>query len=274
MQSPNQTQDPTGRNTGQDLEAKAWQDPESEAKAEAKAKTEAWYHTSWEEAPSALSFLFYGKSGVGKTRLAASFAELGPVLFLATDTGVSGGLLSAKPYKPWFVILKDYSTFLSLIPKMQAEAGQTFKTLVLDSVTSFQTVVMRHVLDHSSREIPRFEDWNLCVTRLRTALNVLGALPCHLVLTATEQLFKDELIGKIVGAPNVVGKLSQELPAAVDIVLHLTTRSAYDPNGKRSVTYEMTSTPDEWWTAKDRTGILPVVSSTEFRALKSLFERR
>ena len=218
------------------------------------------------------SFLFYGGSGSGKTSLAAQFIEIGQTLFLSCDTGKYGGLLSGRRYSPLQIRLNTYDDYLKCIEHLEKDAGERFRVCILDSVTSFQRIVMQHILRLSGREVARFEDWSLCVERVRTALNKLGGLRCHLILTATEQLIRDELIGKLIGLPNLPGKLAHELPAAVDVVLHLYTRTGYDKTGKKQVNYLMSSTPDELWVAKDRTALLPVEAATDFKTLKILFE--
>jgi len=216
-----------------------------------------------------VTILLYGQSGVGKTFLAAQTP--GP-LFLTCDTGQYGGVLSARQFKPKYVKISSYSQFQCLLPFLEKDAGKEFKTLILDSSTSFQKIIMKSILSLTSREIARFEDWNLCVERMRTAVNFLGALNSHLIITATEQLIRDELLGKLIGGPNLPGKLAQELPAAVDIALHLYTRTGFDKSGRKTVTYLMSSAPDEIWVGKDRTGTLPVECPTSFEILKPLFK--
>jgi hypothetical protein len=216
----------------------------------------------------------YGPSGVGKTLLAAQ----GPKpLFLSCERGQYGGLVSARQYSPKQVVIKDYSSFLGVLPKLRKGAGTDFELLVLDSVTAMTKIVMKNVLAQSGREYPQFQDWGLAMERVRTLINSLSDLNAHIILIATEQIIKDEVTGKLMGLPNVPGKLAHELPAGVDICLHMTTKASWDEKGNRGVNYVMTSTPDETWTAKDCSTTLPPSMITPkgesaFKHLEHLFK--
>lgn len=199
-------------------------------------------------------FLFYGGSGTGKTRLAAQFPE---PLFLSCDTGVLGGLLSGVQFHPKQIRLTTYQQLLGLYAKLEAGANKDFKTIVVDSLTSFNQMVVRDIVIPTGRETPRFDDWNLAVARMRNVINKLASFGAHLIFTATEQIIKDELQGKTSGLPNLPGKLAQEAPAGVDIVLHFQVKSGYGTDGKKKVTYVAATTPDDTWYAKDRSGTLP-----------------
>lgn len=216
-----------------------------------------------------ITILLYGKSGVQKTRLAAQVPD---VLFLACDTGQYGGMLSAMEFDPLFIKVTSYGQYQNLIPELEKDAGKEWKTLVIDSITSFRRIVMRNILLLTGREVPRFDEWNLCVERMRTALNTLGALNANLIITATELVTKDEDSGRIIeGGPDLPGKLAVEVPTAVDIALHLYTKVGFTKEGKRFVNYLMSSTPDEIWVGKDRTGTLAIECPTSFDSLKHLF---
>lgn len=206
-----------------------------------------------EESP--LSLLLYGQSGVGKTRFAAQLPA--PVLFLSCDTGVLGGLTSALQFKPLQIRISTFQQLQQILPIVEKDAGQVFRTIVVDSLTSLQRIVMASILQVTGREIARFEDWNLCVERIRNIVNKVGSFNCNVVFTCTEQLVKDEVLGKVMILPNLPGRLAQELPAAVDIVLYLFTRTGYNSQGKKEVKYVAMSTPDEMRVAKDRTCMLP-----------------
>jgi len=224
-------------------------------------------------------FLLYGGSGSGKTTLAAMFPN---VLFISVDAGAMGGLLSAVSQIEGSikqVKLNSYQQLIGLYSHLERDARKVFNTIVLDSLTSLNQLVIRDILSLTAKETPVFADWNLAVARMRNTINKLASFGCHLVFTATEQIQKDELVGRMMGLPNLPGKLAQEAPAGVDIVIRTHTRSGYDSKTmKRKVTYVGSTAPDDIWYAKDRSATLPpelVLSDEEgkptFKALQHLF---
>ncbi|MGW8177341.1 MAG: ATP-binding protein [bacterium] len=237
---------------------------------------------SLEEVGQYILFL-YGGSGSGKTTLAAQFPD---PLFISVDAGAMGGLLSAvsqstKPIKQ--VKLTSYSQLLQLYPLLERDAKKVFQTLVIDSLTSLNQLVIRDILSLSAKETPVFADWNLAVARMRNMINKTASFGCHLIFTATEQIQKDEMTGKMMGLPNLPGKLAQEAPAGVDIVIRTHVRSGYDPKDltKRKVTYVGSTAPDDIWYAKDRSATLPPElvltdgnGKPTFKPLEHLFEKK
>ena len=228
------------------------------------------------------TFLIYGGSGSGKTVLSSLFPN---PLFISVDAGAMGGLLSAVSQMEGSikqVKLTSYQQLVGLLPALERDAKKVFHTLVLDSLTSFNQLVVRDILMLSAKETPVFADWNLAVARMRNIINKLASLGSHLILTATEQIQKDENSGKIIGLPNLPGKLAHEAPAGVDIVIRTHVRSGYDAKTmKRKVTYVGSTAPDDLWYAKDRSATLPaeLMLSDEqgkptFKTLEHLFEKR
>jgi len=229
-------------------------------------------------------FLLYGGSGAGKTTLAAQFP--GPVMFISADVGVMGGLLSAvslkrEDQKLLQIRLTSFSQLQSAYSNLERDfKNGVYKTLVLDSLTTLNQLIIRDILAMTAKEVPVFQDWNLSTARMRTTINKLASFGAHTIFTATEQVVKDEQQGRLMGLPNLPGKLAQEAPAGVDIVLRLKTRMSFDAQTRKSVvTYLAQTAPDEIWYAKDRSATLPpeIILSTPdgkptFNSLKHLFE--
>lgn len=226
-----------------------------------------------ERAP--LSFLVYGPSGVGKTTFSSFFPR---PLILACDPGILGGSLSALRNNPKHLKIESYDQVLKLLPLLKKAAWKEFDTLVIDSISYMGRLVMASILKAVGREIPRFEEWNLNAERMRKLINSFAEIGTHVVFTAVDSMTKDEVTGKIYGGPDLPGKLSKELPQACDIVLRLFVSSSYDSSMKKQTVYKYTTTPDDVWFARDRTGLLPaegILSKDDpFKDFRILFQEK
>lgn len=213
--------------------------------------------------------VLYGPSGSGKTYLAAQFPD---PLLVSCDPGTLGGASSVIDFAPKQVKISSYSELLTLLPIMEANAGKEFKTVIVDSITYLSKLVMKNILTTVGREKPTFDEWGLNYARTAMFINRFAEMKCHVVFTAIDSKSKDEMLGKIMGSPDLPGKLSSELPQAVDIVARLFTTTGYDNSGKLKTNYKFRVVPDDIYFAKDRTRKLPNEGGADFETfIRPLF---
>lgn len=208
-----------------------------------------------------LKMLIYGQSGVGKTRLAASAADvkdLSPVLFVDAEAGT----MSIRERKDLEVFrMSDYAALQKFVAYMRGDVGSKYKTVVIDSLTDVGRVVIRQcVVDarqmnsNHDREIPEMRDWGRYTERMKIIIRALRDAPVNVILTALIRDQKDELSGKISYSPALQGAAaSTDAMAYVDLVGY------FAPIGgganKPIPTLHFASNPQ--YVAKDRSGFLP-----------------
>lgn len=220
--------------------------------------------------------LLYGKSGVGKTRLASQFwvNDLPPLL-LSFDPGELGGAMSALEFKPLHRRIRSYEEFFQLIPRLEEDAGKKFGVVIADSMSYFARMSMNDILAKINKEIPRFDEFNLNAERVRKACKMITDLGCHVIFTAINSYQKDEVTGGVLEGPDLPGKLAKELPQYCDVTAKLDVSSEMKVEGKkvvRSAIYTYTVVGDTTFEAKDRTGLLDASGFSEFENFKVLFK--
>ena len=208
--------------------------------------------TPYEPKNGFLNMLVYGASGTGKT----VFAATSPTpLFLDME----GGLLSVagrvdRAEIKSFGDLKEAYRYL--------KAGEhKYATVVLDSLTELEKIVMGAVLAEAGCEVPRHGEWNLWTTRMRDIVRAFRDLPMNVVMTALEAEIKDEVSGAVMKRPAMPGRFGFELAGYFDLVLYLSLeREAESGTPVRHVR----TVGDERLVAKDRFGKLPPFIESSF----------
>lgn len=192
--------------------------------------------------------LVYGKSGAGKTKLAATAPA--PVILSAES-----GILSLREYR---IPMIQIRTVAELTEAHQwalnsAEARQ-FATVYIDSISEIGEVVLANA--KAQVKDPR-QAYGELIEKMMMTIKAFRDLPGkNVVMAAKQEPIKDEMTGIVQYGPSMPGsKLGPQLPYLFDEVFRLGVGKTL-----QGVEYRFLQTgPDLQYDAKDRSGSLDPV---------------
>lgn len=219
--------------------------------------------------------LVYGGSGTGKTHLMGTVGELGYSLLIDIDKGYKT-IPNAPDIPQKFKDNVDITTFdqfsdldqaYKLIKKndpaewskaLGFEVIRPYEWFIWDTWSEVQWSMQQQLrmnnkqvtkpgVDIGFRDNLRIQDWGSMTDLNKLALELLKQLPVNQIFTAQEKIDQNELTKEIIKGPAIHGKLTSELPAYFDVVVHTYT----DMAGK----YCATTLPKMKWPAKTRLGV-------------------
>jgi hypothetical protein len=213
-----------------------------------------------------LNILIYGEYGIGKTLLSASaddVVEMAPVLVLDYE----GGTESIRRRYPDVHVLRvqEWDKMQLVYDELHRTGGGGYKTIILDSLTEIQKFSMYRIMekrvvdalakgDDADPDVPGMREWGKNVEQTRKFVRAFRDLPVHTIFTALSKDDKDPKSGKRKTLPSLAGKVAQEVPAFLDVVVYYYIKRVGDEE-RRMLLCNAT----EGNTAKDRTGKLPQV---------------
>jgi hypothetical protein len=217
------------------------------------------------EARKHVNMLIYGKSGVGKTVLAAS-ADAVPSMRSVLIIDVEGGTMSAGERYPDcdVVRVKDWNGVAEIYDVLQAGNHQ-WSTVIIDSLTEAQkfnmsAVMAKRIIEREEKgetqdpDVPDMRAWGKNIEQIRKFVRAFRDLEMNVIFTALVKEEKNPRSGVIERMPYLSGKLAGEVAAFLDIVVYMYMKT-FDDEVKRII---LTAATDEY-VAKDRTGKLPPV---------------
>lgn len=217
------------------------------------------------DVPPHFNLMIYGKSGVGKTRLAGSayaVPEMRRVLYI----DIEGGVLTLRKEFPGVerVRIKTWKEMQSVYDALFA-GGHGFSTVILDSLTEIQKFNMNEIMlkmmdekgDERDMDVPSLREWGKNLEQTRRFVRAFRDLPMNVIFTALEREDKDRM-NRPIKLPSLSGKMAQEVAAFLDIVLYYNIKEVTIDGEERQVRI-LQSAATESTVAKDRSGMLPPV---------------
>lgn len=187
--------------------------------------------------------LLIGAPGAGKTCFAASFP--GPILYMDFDNKVDSAALFYKdnPELLSQVEVRQLSTSFTadpmaefnrivateLIPQ-QRTGEMKYKTVVLDSISSFSHLALMHILQTNpgikgvvtaQGKMTDQTHYGVLLREFKRLIPGLLTLPCNVVMCAHVDTYKDQNTGVIIREASMDGSYSQKLPQAFKEVWHM-----------------------------------------------------
>ena len=169
--------------------------PPSSQPSSAKVDDSDWGTKKPSEIVNHRSFVFYGRSGTGKTTLAASFP--GPTLLLdindkGTDSIADADHVDVKQLQTW-------DEFEEIYWKLKRNPSR-YNTVVIDTVSQLQTLAMTHVLtvkgktsdDPGKWGVMTKQEWGDTSSLMKTWLTNYRDLDCNTAFLAQDRDFTNE----------------------------------------------------------------------------------
>lgn len=136
-----------------------------------------------------LRMCIYGENRVGKTTLACQFPK--PLLLVAMEPSLTGGALSVRKVDGVkYLRITKSETFLKLAQELP---GSGFKTVVIDSATTLQDVILAELLgldkpvDMNQWGLASQDNYRDRSGKTRECLRPYLDLPMHVVITAKQR---------------------------------------------------------------------------------------
>lgn len=180
-----------------------------------------------------LKILLYGLAGTGKTCFAASFPT--PILYLDFDNKVDSAALFHKKDTARLegIDVRQLTPTLAqspiaelekiivneLIPQQKAGVMK-YKTLVLDSLTTFSAATLKYIVDTNpgvkrpvskQGQQPTPSDYGILKREFAKLIPGLLSLPMNVIMLGHVSMERDDLTGEIVRGVMLDGSFSKEL---------------------------------------------------------------
>ena len=151
------------------------------------------------------NILIYGQTGAGKSWLAATAPK---PLVLLTEANGHASVAHSNPDALVVPVrtMDEMDIVLRSIHTGEMQQAHQFETLVIDSMTELQRLLMVKILARSNRTKMQLADWGDLANEMVRYIRAIRDLPCHVVCTALQDSYVDDDSGKRFVQPSFQGK--------------------------------------------------------------------
>ena len=217
--------------------------------------------------------LVWGASGTGKTTFIGTMPT--PIYVFDYD----GGILSLRgkdvEYDPYVDTVRNGILAKSAWDMTLDKLGEfskecPFATVALDSISTLETSIIARLCATASTTRPSLQVYGDLIRADKKLFLDLLALPCNIVVTAHEQVIKDEISGGLMIRPLIVGK---QLPGQLPMFFDEVYRQHIGEGKDKEVEYLIHTKGGRNFTAKSRLGVLDPVEESDFQGILRKVEK-
>ena len=165
--------------------------------------------------------LVWGSSGVGKTHFIGSCPK--PIYIFDWDRGLL--TLRGKEGIEYDTYMKEGGWTQSLAQLTKLEKDCPYATVGIDSISTMQDAAMSRLIQVGGKKEMDLKEWGRLIESMRDLFLRFRILTekhgCNVIVTAHDQVVKDEMSGAVQLKPLIVGKLAGKLPLFFDEVYRL-----------------------------------------------------
>lgn len=221
--------------------------------------------------------LVYGEPGGGKTVFAAGFP--GPILYLDFDNKISSAarFYAAEEERLKQIEVKNLSSALTANPiqemekiiaeliEQQKKSTYLYKTLVLDSVTTFSAACLGHIVKTNpgikrvitaQGQQPGMQDFGILKREFQRLIPGLLTLDMNVVMLGHISIQKDELTGELIRGVLMDGSFADQLPIYFEEVYRAYVTEVQ--GGKREF-YAQTQSDNKFKCRSQIPGLPPII---------------
>jgi phage nucleotide-binding protein len=195
----------------------------------------------------------YGKSGVGKTRLALQIAKHFKTFLIFSEKSETS-IVNHPDFDQIeknleFVEVDSWNGVKGAFDYV-TENQNNYEWIIVDSLTDINKRVIEDVTESSKEETMSMRQWGQVTNRMERFIRYIRDLKTNIAFICLSTGDKNEMTGEITQYPSLTGRLKEEFPAYLDINGYMYTLEDKTNPGQTQRAIQFTSSPKA--IAKDR----------------------